>query len=732
MEPSNQEPTSFTIDKGLYGYKVMPFGLKNAGATYKRLVDAMFTDNIGKIMEVYVDDMLVKNVTIEDQIKNLGIVFDILLQYGMRLNLDNCVFSVLGGKFLGFVVSKRGIEANPEKVQAILDMAPPKTRNEVQSLTGKVVAPAQFISRLTDKCAPFFKLLKTHHGPEHDKAFQGLRDYLASVPTLSKPIPGEVLYIYLTVSVTAISAALVRREDNNELPIYYTDKGFNDAESRYSDIEKFTLALLIAARRLRQYFQAHTIHVLTNQTLKQVLQKSESLGRLVKWSIELGEFDIHYTPRTAIKGQAATDFIAEFIRREDAASLDETVSENHTTPTWTLHVDRSSNSKQSGAGVVLTDPEGNTYEYALQFKFKASNNAAECEALIVGIQLAKELGVMKLAIFSDSQLVVNQVDDHFQAKESHLSHYQSRAKALLQRCLANHIIALIPWAQNSKADAVARLATSPPNTDMGDFKPSIDKPFSEIFLTESERTPSWMDPFIDYLSKGIEPQDKTIATRLRRRATLYTVREVKLYKKGRSFPLLKCISLEEGQRVLLSLHSRVCGNHTVDYNTKWVEDEALATIIVAKVINFLWKNIYCRFRIPEITIIDTQFDNYTLRELVGQYGTQIRYASPEHPQTNGQVEAVNKIIKQNLKRRLDDAKGLWVEKLPKVLWVIKTTPTKANGDSPFCLSFRFEAVIPVEQEVHSERVACFDPLTNLEGLNLDSDLLEEHHERAHL
>ncbi|XP_024171606.1 uncharacterized protein LOC112177557 [Rosa chinensis] len=441
----------------------------------------------------------------------------------MRLNPDKCVFGVLGGKFLGFVVSERGIETNPEKVQAILDMAPPKSRNEVQSLTGKVVA-----------LAPFFKLLKTHH---------------------------------TETIITAVSAALVRREDSNELPVYYTGKGFNDAESRYSDIEKFALALLTAVRRLRQYFQAHTIHVLTKQPLKQVLQKPESSGRLVKWSIELGEFDIHYTPRTAIKGQVAAYIIFEFIPLEDPTPSDETISEPHTIPTWTLHVDGSSNRKLSCAGVVLTDPEGNAYEYALQFKFKASNNVAEYEALIAGIQLAKELGVTRLTIFSDSQLVVNQVCGDFHAKEPHISHYQALTKTLLQRCLPNHTIALIPGAQNNKADAVAKLATSPPETNLGSLKvetldkPSIDKPFSEIFLTESECPPSWMDPFVDYLSKGIEPQDKIIATRLCRRATLYKIREGKLNKKGRSFLLLKCISLEEGQRVLLSLHSGVCGNH---------------------------------------------------------------------------------------------------------------------------------------------------------------------------
>ncbi|XP_024190687.1 uncharacterized protein LOC112194700 [Rosa chinensis] len=106
------------------------------------------------------------------------------------------------------------------------------------------------------------------------------------------------------------------------------------------------------------------------------------------------------------------------------------------------------------------------------------------------------------------------------------------------------------------------------------------------------------------------------------------------------------------------------------------------------------------------------FDNDTLREFIDQYGTKIRYASPAHPQTNGQVEVVNNIIKQNFKKKLDDAKSLRAEKLPEVLWAIRTTPTEANIEFPFCMSLGIEAVISVEQEVQSDRVACFDALTN--------------------
>ena len=128
MEPLDQEHTSFTTDKGLYYYQVMPFGLKNAGATYQRLANSMFKEHIGKIVEVYVDDMLVKSLTAGDHVHNLSIIFSILTKFGMRPNPEKCIFGVEAGKFLGFVISNRGIEANPEKVQAILNMDSPKTK----------------------------------------------------------------------------------------------------------------------------------------------------------------------------------------------------------------------------------------------------------------------------------------------------------------------------------------------------------------------------------------------------------------------------------------------------------------------------------------------------------------------------------------------------------------------------------------------------------------------------
>ena len=138
----------------------MPFGLKNTGATYQRLVNKMFNKHINRNMEVYVDDMLVKSKEELIHLDDLRETFATLKQYQMKLNPGKCVFGVASGKFLRFMVSQRGIEANLEKVQAIIDMASPRTVKEVQKLTGRIAAFNRFVSRVTDKCPPFFKTLK--------------------------------------------------------------------------------------------------------------------------------------------------------------------------------------------------------------------------------------------------------------------------------------------------------------------------------------------------------------------------------------------------------------------------------------------------------------------------------------------------------------------------------------------------------------------------------------------
>ncbi|KAM2670940.1 hypothetical protein EV1_006813 [Malus domestica] len=276
MNPPDQEHIAFTTDKGLYCYKVMPFGLKNAGATYQRLVNSMFAEQIRKSMKVYVDDMLVKSKHTDQHITNLSETFTILKRYRIRLNPNKCAFGIGSGKFLGFMISQRGIEANLEKIIAIIDMKELVTLKDIQSLTGKVAALTRFISKATDRCAPFFKALKGSKKyntwtDECAKAFKNLKDYMSKAHLLSKPEVGDILIIYLSVSTSAVSSVLIRNDGNVQRPLYYASKALQDAKTRYSNIEKLALALVMSARKLRPYFQAHSIIVFTNHPFRQIL-----------------------------------------------------------------------------------------------------------------------------------------------------------------------------------------------------------------------------------------------------------------------------------------------------------------------------------------------------------------------------------------------------------------------------------------------------------------------------
>ncbi|PKU85753.1 RNA-directed DNA polymerase [Dendrobium catenatum] len=416
MNQTDEEATAFQTDRGLYCYRVMPFRLKNAGATYQRLMNKVFKTLIGHNMEVYVDDMLVKSLEKSQHISNLEQCFRLLRRYNMRLNPTKCTFGVASGKFPGFMVTHRGIEANPEKIMALRDMVPPKNIKEVQRLNGRIAALSRFLARSGDKYLPFFKILRGARNfgfqwtDECQEAFEQLRKYLASPPLLSKPTSGEKLYLYIAVSTQAISSVLVREENATQRPVYYVSKILSEMEGRYPLADKTALALVYSARKLRPYFQAHSIGVYTNLPLKCILQKSEASGRLVKWSVELGEFDIHYLPRPDIKSQALADFVVECT----VHASDIQTGTLPSPPRWTLYVDGSSEGSGAGAGILLISPQEVTLEYGLRLKFPATNNMAEYEALIAGIKLAIDCKVQNLVVHTDSQLVAFQVEGEFE------------------------------------------------------------------------------------------------------------------------------------------------------------------------------------------------------------------------------------------------------------------------------------------------------------------------------
>ena len=277
-----------------------------------------------------------------------------------------------------------------------MELEPLRTVKAVQSLNGKVAALNRFISKATDKCLPFFRALRKSFEwtDECEKAFEELKKYLSSPPLLSPSMPGEELYLYIAVSQAAVSAALVREEGGSQRPVYFISRAFRGVEERYPQMEKLAFALITAARKLKPYFQAHTIVVLTDQPLKRAMSSSEAAGRMALWAIELSEFDVQYRPRTTIKGQIVVDIIAEYTQPEDKGAEGQKL--------WSIHTDGSSNQHSGGAGVVILTPKGDKIKCMIRLDFPTTNNEAEYEALVAGLDLAKAAGAKNMIIHCDS------------------------------------------------------------------------------------------------------------------------------------------------------------------------------------------------------------------------------------------------------------------------------------------------------------------------------------------
>ncbi|GJX78274.1 reverse transcriptase domain-containing protein [Tanacetum coccineum] len=254
----------------------------------------------------------------------------------------------------------------------------------------------RFLSKSAEKSLPLFKTLKNcikksdfQWTPEAEQAFKQLKQHLSELPMLVAPKPKEELIMYLSASYGSISVVLMTERNKVQTPVYFVSRALQKPELNYTPMEKLILALVCAAKRLRRYFQAHPIVVITDQPIKQVMSGPDVVGRLQKWSILLGEHNITYQPHTSLKGQILADFLVE---KPDEVPPGTFAAEILQEP-WTLFTDGSSCIDGSGGGLILTSPEGTKFTYALRFLFPASNNEAEYEALITGLRIAAQMGV---------------------------------------------------------------------------------------------------------------------------------------------------------------------------------------------------------------------------------------------------------------------------------------------------------------------------------------------------
>ncbi|GKD47815.1 reverse transcriptase domain-containing protein [Tanacetum coccineum] len=348
----------------------MPFGLKNVGATYQRLVDKAFDSQVGQNIEVYIDNLVIKIYTEAEMLRDIEETFHTLRKIDMKLNPTKCTFGAVEGMFLGYMITPEGIKLCPDKTKAVLQLPSPRTIKEVQSLNGKLASLNRFLSKSLEKSLPLFKTLKKcmkksdfHWTSEAEQAFMQLKQHLSELPLLVAPKPKEELIIYLSASYGAVSAILMTEKGTIQMIVYFISHALQGPELNYTPMEKLVLSLVFAAKRLRRYFQAHPIAVITDQLIKQIISRLGVAGRLQKWSVMLGEHNITYRPRTSVKGQILEDFLVEKpYENPPYTPVVETTPEP-----WILFTDGSSCVDGSGAGLILTSPERTEFTYALRF-----------------------------------------------------------------------------------------------------------------------------------------------------------------------------------------------------------------------------------------------------------------------------------------------------------------------------------------------------------------------------
>ncbi|GKF23924.1 reverse transcriptase domain-containing protein [Tanacetum coccineum] len=280
----------------------------------------------------------------------------------------------------------------------------------MQSLARKLTALNRFLAKSAERSLHFFNTLKNitkENKHEYkwtivaEEAFQQMKRCIMNLPSLTPLYLKETLYAYLAVSTEAVSFILFTNQKGKQNPVQYVNRILNESERNYAPMEKLALSLVLMTRRLRRYFEAHPVKVITDQPIKQILNKTEASGKLAKYAVKLGAYNITFEPRNAVKGQVLADFITKTPREEPPED-----------------------SKGSGVSLVLIGPSGTEHTYALRLTFENTNNKAEYKALLA----AKQVNVQRLEARVDSKLVASQINGSYVASSDNMMKYLAKAK----------------------------------------------------------------------------------------------------------------------------------------------------------------------------------------------------------------------------------------------------------------------------------------------------------------
>ncbi|GKA71894.1 reverse transcriptase domain-containing protein, partial [Tanacetum coccineum] len=420
------------------------------------------------------------------------------------------------------------------------------------------------------------------------------------------------------------------------------------AELNYPGMENLILALVHVAKRLRRYFQAHMITVLTNLPIKQTLTKPEKSGRVAKWAIELGEHDFVFQERG---DESPKDFLIEVPlednKKEAEEKADTKLMKTELSCEWKLFTDGDASSDDSGAGLMLIDPEGKEYTYALRFGFETTNNKAEYEALLVRLRISQEMEITSLAIFVDSQLLVNQIKEHIRRN------------------------------QNKKADTLSKLASMTfehlTKEVLVEVLPKQSIEEKEILQVETKEGESWVTPIHEYLVSGLLPKDPKESRKIRVKAPQYKLIRGNLYRRSFYTPWLRCVASPQIDDIIKEV-LQDCEKCKEQFAIRKVAESSAITAGSG------WP--FSHWGVNILGPLPTALGDLCK----GLKVTQSFFPITEH------MEIMNHIEKQ-----LARSQQGWVDALAQVLWVHRTLPRNSQKETPFSLTYGSEAIIPLPE-----------------------------------
>jgi hypothetical protein len=580
--PTDQHKTAFICPWGTFAYRKLPFGLKNAGATFQRAMSYTFHD-IKHITELYLDDLPAHSLHRSDHINHLRAIFLRCRFYRIHLNPHKCIFAFKSCRLLGFIVSKDGIRVDPLKIKAILALPPPTNLSQLQSLQGKANFLHRFICSYAKITKGFMQLLQKNipfiWDDAAQRSFDALKHALTHAPLLHPPEYTKDYILYLAASTSTIAMVLVQEDSNDkEHVIYYLSKSLSGPELRYSHVEKLALAAVITVQRFRHYILLRTTMVITDSNpMYHILTCQVLRGKYSKWIVILQEFDLEFTKAKAKKSLVFFKLIYAL------PCADENIEPRDSLPDESLFLISTSD---PWYGDILLYLQTQRFQPNISREERRRIRHHSCRYLILGDTLYHrgiDTILRRCLTHKEAERVLN--DCHLGTCGGHLSGMATTQKILR----AGYF-----WPSIFK-DCIEAVKKCPP---------------CQICNKKARTHPMPMHPII-----AIGP----------------------FAKWGIDF--MQCKPTSAGGHGYIIV--------TVDYFTKWAE--AMPTFLndVCTAALFLFNHIITRFGVPRAIFTDhgAHFKNQMMSELHVKLGFRHENSSPYYPQANGQVEAINKVLK---------------------------------------------------------------------------------------